>query len=201
MTLTVTGSASAHELFGRTRDLFDEHTFAVHAGVGVTDFLEGGTRTLTEPGGNWTVRASWGMAKVVGLEVAYLGAAFPVDTPTMTADASVIETGAEALARVGYPMLPSVNSFLTPYLTGGAGWSAFNLIGVDDNSADIANADGVFSLPLGFGVAAGYKRLSVDVRWIHRTTFGDQMFRSANLSSMAAGQNSVAFSGTVGYRF
>ncbi len=199
--LGATGPVQGQELFERTRDLFDEHTFAVHAGGGFATFTEGGTQTVSEPGGSWTVRGTWGMARRLGVEVAYLGAAFPIDTPGMY-DANVIQTGMEGLLRLGHPVLPSINSFVTPYLAAGLGWSAFNLVGADDgNVGKIANADGVFSVPMGFGITVGHRQLSADMRLIYRPAFADDMFREANLSNESAGQSTVSFGGSVGYRF
>jgi hypothetical protein len=198
LVLIAAGPAWGQDVFKRTRDLFDEHRFAVHAGGGFASFTQDGTGPVAGPGASWTVRGSWGLARMVGAEVAYLGGAFPLDVTAMN-DAGVVETGLEAVMRVGYPLLPTVNSFLTPYLAGGLGWSSFNLIGADaGNPGNIANSDQVMSVPLGFGLAGGYRRWSLDVRWIHRTAFDDDMFRAASAS---AGQNTAGISGTLGYRF
>jgi hypothetical protein len=197
-----TGPAGAQQgLIGSAREFFDQRTVAVHAGGGFANFTERGTKQVTEPGASWTVRTSWGMARKLGLEVGYLGAALPIDSPRMD-DAVVLQTGIEALVRLGYPIFRNSNAFFTPYLAGGLGWSAFNLLGADaGNGAEIGNADGALTLPVGFGLGLGYQRFSLDARLLYRPAFGDEMFRGANETQFTAGQNTLGVSATLGYSF
>jgi hypothetical protein len=194
------GPAWGQESFGRTRDLFDEHTFAMQAGGAYANFTEAGAKAVTGAGGNWTVRGTWGQARRLGAEVSYLGAVFPVEARGMS-DSAVVENGLEALLRLGLPTLPSVNSFLTPYVAAGMGWSAFNLLGADSgNAGRIADSDSVLTVPLGLGVAGGYRRFSADARLMYRPAFGDEMFSAADRSG-SSGQDTVGLGASAGYRF
>jgi hypothetical protein len=94
-----------------------------------------------------------------------------------------------------------VNSFLTPYVAAGMGWSAFHLLGADaGNPGRIADADHVFTVPLGLGVAGGYRRFSADARIAFRPAFGDEMFGAATRSG-SSGQDTVGIGASAGYRF
>lgn len=147
------------------------------------------------------MRATWGLDKVLGAEVAYLGAAFPVESAAMS-EGAIVQTGVEALVRLGYPMKPRDGYVLTPYLAGGLGWSAFNLVGAADvNPAQIANDDGIFYLPMGLGVSGTHGRLSADLRFIWRPAYGDEMFQAANQTDMESGQNTVSLGASLGLSF
>jgi hypothetical protein len=199
--LTASPARAQGSLFDRARDFFDDRAFALQAGGGFANFTERGAKALTAPGGSWTVRTTWGMARRLGVEVGYLGAALPMDVPGV-GDAAVVQTGLEAMLRLGLPLYPDARSFITPYLTGGLGWSAFNMLGADPAaSTGMSNSDGVFSLPIGFGVSLGYDRLSLDARLMYRPAFADEMFRGANQSIYTAGQNTLGATAAFGYSF
>ncbi len=184
------------------RETLTRGTFAVHAGGAYQNFTQKGAQQLTDPGGNWTVRASWGMDQPIGAEAAYLGSALPVDTPAMT-KGSIVETGIEALVRFGLPLSFQQRRWvLTPYAAAGVGWSAYNLVNAPDiNAARIRNDDAVFKMPFGFGLSAIYDRVSADARVMWRPAFGDDMFREANITDQEAGQNTFSIGGSLGYHF
>jgi hypothetical protein len=198
-----TGTASAQGFLKDTRSvLFDRDSFALQVGGGFMNFTQGGAKALTGPGGDWTLRATWGQDQILGSEVAYLGAAFPVESPVMN-DGVIVQTGVEGLLRLGLPLTWGNQSWVfTPYAAGGVGWSHFNLAGAADiNPAGIKNDDTVFYIPWGFGIAGTYKNFSADARLIWRPAFGDDLFEAANTTADEAGQNTVSIGATLGWHF
>jgi hypothetical protein len=196
------GPARAQELFERTRDLFNERQYSLQAGGGFTNFSETGTQLLTNPGGSWSVRGAFGLDRRVGAEAAYVGTAMTLDIPAAD-DAAVIGTAFEALVRLGYPIELIRNvSFVSPYVAAGVGWSLFNLAGTDESDEmGLEDSDSTFTIPLGIGVGLGYERLSLDVRFMWRPAFGDEMFRDANQTSETVGQNTLGTTFSLGYTF
>lgn len=190
----------AQNLLRDARDTWSSRQLILEAGTGFANFTEGGTKTLTDPGAMWTVRGILGARRVLSAELGYIGSARPAEIPGVV-DASVVQTGFEALARVGYPALISDLVALTPYAGLGVGWSLYNLAGEERPVPGLSDNDGVFTLPLAFGVMAGYDRLSLDFRFVYRPAWGESLFNDLYDGQLGDGLNSLGLSAALGLAF
>jgi hypothetical protein len=190
-------SASARNMLESPQSFFSRENLSVAAGGGFIDFTDTGTDLLTSPGGSWTVRGIFGADQALSLEGGYLGAAIPV-TALNGDTGSVISNGLEALGRVGYPLRGNRYFFL-PYLTAGLGFNIFNAASLGD-ATGVDGSDLVFTIPIGFGLGAGYDRFTFDVRYMYRPSWGASMFDDAIGPGTDRGDNTVSFTAMVGYR-
>jgi len=190
--------AAGRSILQSPRTYFSAENFTVAVGGGFTSFTQRGTDELADAGGSWTVRGAFGADQALGLEAAYLGAAYPV-TALTGESGSVVSNGLEALARVGYPVRREV-SYIMPYVALGLGWSLYNRSGLGDETG-IEETDSVMTIPLAFGIGVGYRRLSFDLRFAYRPALADSMFDNATDSIFSTGSNTLSASGLVGYRF
>jgi hypothetical protein len=95
-------------------------------------------------------------------------------------DASLVSHGGEGDLRLQLPFASGNGLLLEPFAFAGLGWSRYNLrnlsVGVTSSS------DGVGTVPLGGGLALGYRGFMVDARFTYRPTFGsnDAFLGTAN---------------------
>jgi hypothetical protein len=178
---------------------FSMDNFTLEVGGGFSNFTQNGADDVSSTGGDWTVRGIFGIDQAIGIEGGYLGAAYPV-TGLTGDDGTVFSNGIEALARVGYPIRRD-RYFILPYLGAGLGVSLYNLSGVSSEESGIRENDWVWTIPLTAGIGGGYDRLSLDLRFVYRPSFGDSLFDAAVPTSTSTGLSTVAFTALVGYRF
>jgi opacity protein-like surface antigen len=190
-------SAAARGMFEPPQTFFSPQNLTLSAGVGFTNFTQQGTDNLTGAGGGWMLRAIFGADRALAVEGAYVGGAYPV-TAFNGDTGTIIQSGLEALARLGFPIRHNL-AYVLPYITAGVGVTLFNSTGLNTALTGVQSSDGVFNLPAGFGVAFGIDRLSFDMRFLYRPAFGSTMFENAN-SGGATGQSTIAVSGILGYR-
>jgi hypothetical protein len=191
--------AQAQNVLQESVQYVRENPLTLQVGGGMTNFTERGARSLTNPGGSWGLRAVSGMNRVFGLEAGYLGATQPLDVPGIDGG-NIVRTEVEGLVRVSAPFERG-NAFVAPYGAIGLGWGLYSLVGANGGAANIRNNDGVFSIPLGFGVAAGYGRFSLDTRFLYRRAYSDDMLRQANPTVFTAGLNNITLGANLGYTF
>ena len=144
------------------------------AGGGVTGFFDEETRSLTDPGGSWEVRAAIGTRMFVGIEAAYLGSAQNLETIGLESDALLVGNGVEGALRLQIP-----TGVVRPYLFGGIGWTHYELTQSAVGASGINSNDDVGTFPFGVGVAFVTRGFVLDVRGTARPTFDDGMLDSA----------------------
>lgn len=141
--------------------------YAVSAGAGVIQSLDGDTRDVTDVGGTWNLRFTAATRALLGGEIAYVGSAQPIDDRMgLGSDATLLANGAEGAFRIGLP-----NHDLQPYAFAGVGMVHYSLV---DANADLD--DNVVFFPAGIGLAYRIKGVYLDVRGTARAAFDDDIF-------------------------
>jgi len=144
---------------------------AILAGGGVTDFTQGGTRSLTGVGGSWTVRFAVATRYWVGFEGSYVGGANSINGLGLASNANLVRNGIEGALRINAP-LHAGNTLLEPYILGGVGWNGYRVTNVTSYTASVTtNSDNTLSVPLGVGFSVGYKGFMGDLRYTIRPTY------------------------------
>ena len=172
----------------------------VQAGAGMMNFTERGTKTVTDPGVMWTVRGLLPIGRHFGAEIAYLGSARPAELAN-AGDASVLHNGVELVGRAGRRFSFGPMAYLSPYVFAGVGGGVYSVVGEAGEVPGLRDDDAVFTIPLGVGVATGYGRYGVDLRFSYRPAFGDEMFTDVYDGSFTDGLNSLGLSAALGYSF
>jgi hypothetical protein len=189
----------------------DEHVrsgigVGIQAGGGVLGFVDPSLRDTTgSVGGMWTFRAAFGTHVPLGLEVAYVGSATPLDTEFGRADALMIGTGIESALR--YNVTP--RSAWSPYVFAGLGWQRFT---IDDTAfqlsdTGVGNRDDLLVVPVGVGLSYRVGGFVSDVRGTFRAATGESLVLEDPALSLATGAGSYAPMHTwdaslnVGYEF
>jgi hypothetical protein len=147
---------------------------SISVGAGVQDFTSERMQDTTDMGGLWDLRLAFGTTSPVGLEVAYIGSATPINTvfgPDQ--DATLIGTGAEGLARLNVIPLGVV----TPYVFGGLAWQRYDVVNADFRTADtgIEDEDTLFEVPVGAGLAFRPAGFLADARFTYRAAMGEDL--------------------------
>lgn len=183
------------------RELPSQIGVAISLGGGVTNFFSSNTRDQTNVGGQWDVRALIGSRYFAGLELAYVGTAQDIDAVGLDPDATLVGNGGEAALRLQLPFEFGVGNeyALTPFVLGGIGWRYYSLVNEDFNTSNVSDNDTIGTIPLGAGLAFGYRGLLVDARFTYRPTFSEDLFinqegENADLQNWAVGL-------TLGYEF
>jgi hypothetical protein len=143
---------------------------SVSIGGGFAAFIQEAPREVAGTAGAWEARLAIGTRAPFALELAYLGSVQTVDALGLESDALLIGQGAEVALRMNL-----FDRAWQPYVLAGGAWRRYRVI-ADANTSDIANADDVVELPLGFGTCFRYEGFLVDGRAVYRTAFGDDLF-------------------------
>jgi hypothetical protein len=148
------------------------------AGGGVTDYLDGGTRALTEFGGSWDVRLAFRTRRRLGLEFSYVGGANMIHGLGFGVDRTrLIRNGAEAALRLNAPHYLN-DTLLEPYVAAGVGWNGYRITNATSATASASPHDtNTLALPLSAGFALGYKGFIADVRFTLRPTYQQTTLR------------------------
>ena len=174
---------------------------AVVGGGGVTMLTREEGRDVADTGAAWEVRGTAFTRFFAGVELAYVGAARPIaSTATgVPQDAYVLSNTGEAALRLSVPMVWGSNKagLLAPYAFGGLNYGQYALMNgeLDTNGnapADLAeDTSAAFSLPMGGGVAVGYRGVFLDARVAYRMMLQDSLFPAdvAGLDSFGVGLN------------
>jgi hypothetical protein len=170
---------------------------SVQGGGGVTDFTGANARSNTNTGGSWDIRAVFGTRQVVALEAAYVGSARGLSTASVAANNNVnlIGNGLEANLRLNAPFLQGM-TLIEPFLFVGAGWSHYYL---NNSLTDFtAASDNVGTVPMGAGLAVGYRGFLAEARFTYRPVYDDQVFFTNSGSSGLDNWNAGLM---IGYEF
>jgi hypothetical protein len=122
-----------------------------------------------------------------------------VDAPNIN-HATVVQTGFEAMARIGLRR-PVGTWYVNPYGGIGVGWSIYSLAGISGSRGALGQNDNTFVIPLALGVTTGYRHLNFDLRFSYRPQWGDEMFQAFETDSLSGGLNSLGLSAAVGWTF
>lgn len=158
---------------------------AVSIGGGVGGFIEEDARDVADMGGAWDARLVIGTRSVLGVELAYIGAAYDLEAPLLDDDAFLVSNGAEIAARLN--LIPGAP--VTPIVFGGIGFRHFSLTNDDFNQSRILDDEDVAHFPVGAGLAFHVDDLLVELRGEVRPTTGDDDMLGdddTNLSTWAA---------------
>jgi hypothetical protein len=161
---------------------------AVSAGGGVSDFTRSEARDFIDVGGAWDLRGIFGTRTWVGLEAAYIGAAYKI---TAVGDSDTLySNGAEVSGRFNIARNMGQREGLQPYLLGGVAWKNYQLSG-DLATSDVDDNDNSFEVPVGGGLAYWFRNgIMLDGRFAYRFSFENDLIQrggdDANLDNWAA---------------
>jgi hypothetical protein len=160
----------------------------VSLGGGVTNFTADAARDATDPGGSWNLRLTMGTRSIVGFEASYIGQAQNVEAAGLDADAYMVGNGAEGAFRLNAPILYR-DWLFAPFALAGVGWTRYDLVNADFNTSLIQDDDNVFTIPLGAGVAASYRGVMFDTRFVYRAAYDDDFLGAADLHNWIVSAN------------
>jgi hypothetical protein len=166
-------------------------------GGGVTDFFDTAARSVTNTGGSWTARMTFGTRSIVGFEGSYIGGANAIAGFGNT-NATLLRSGLEGSLRLNVPIYAQA-TLLEPYIMGGLGWNDYHI--VDYNSAALASlssgSDNTLSIPLGIGFTVGYRGFLADLRYTYRPTYDQAILINQTNTALT----NWDLGGMIGYEF
>lgn len=180
------------------RSLITPWGMGISAGGGVQDFVDKDADRMTDVGGAWDVRLTFGTKAPIGFEAAYIGSANNIDAIGLDTDAVLVSNGAEGLVRVNLGAYR-----LQPFVFGGAGWSRYDLTNEDFNTSSVNSQDDVFAIPFGAGLSgyAGTTGLMLDARFTYRATYDEDLFRPGTGNERNEDLDHWSVTGRIGYEF
>lgn len=168
---------------------------ALQVGGGVVNFVSEGARDVTDVGGAWDVRLTFGTRGYAAFEMAYAGAVHDAGGAGLDDDAYLVRHGFEGALRLNAP-IPTRTWFLAPFALGGLGWSRYDVMSSNaPPTAVLRDHDAFLTVPLGFGLAAAYRGMMLDARFTYRAAFDDELFANG------AGQNTWTAGAHIGREF
>jgi hypothetical protein len=153
---------------------------SIQGGGGVVGFMRANENDVTNLGGSWDVRAVFGTRTIPALEAAYVGSSRSV-TGGFADGAGLVSNGIEGTFRLNAPFLAG-ETLIEPFGFVGLGWSHyylsnFNTIG---NTTFVGvRADDVGTVPMGGGIAFGYRGFIAEARFTYRPTWDNDLALSA----------------------
>jgi hypothetical protein len=152
---------------------------ALQLGGGVSVFSLGQMRAQAARGPYWDLRAIIGLRRIIALEAAIVGAAYPMADARFGPDATLLRNGIEAGPRINIPVEEKAGLLLL-YGSAGLGIANFRITRARSRNG-MAGDDYAATVPLAAGITMGYERFLVDVRLGYRFTFRDQMASNSAL--------------------
>ena len=135
-------------------------------------YTAGDTRDITNTGGSWDLRFTFGTRLPVALELAYIGGLTDIDTVGIPDEALLLGNGAEAAVR--WNILP--DEALQPYVMTGIAFRHYELVRQQFNTSIVGEDDNVYEVPVGIGFALRYRAMVVDLRFQYRHAFDNELF-------------------------
>jgi hypothetical protein len=140
-------------------------------GGGVVGFTEKNLTDMTDPGGSWTARVTFGTRMYVAAELAYVGTAQNIETFGMDPSAALISNGVEGAVRLNLVD----EGIWQPYAFVGLAWRRYNLVNEDFNTSSVEDEDDVGEVPFGAGLAFRYSGFVADARFEFRPAFNSDL--------------------------
>lgn len=148
---------------------------AVAAGGGVSSFAQDDAQDFVDTGGAWELRGIFGTNSIVGLEAAYIGAAYDINA--IGESSTLFGNGLELSGRLNVLRngQVNVNTGFQPYLLAGVAWKNYQLSD-DLETASVDDADDAFEVPVGTGVAYYFDNgVMLDGRFAYRFAFDEEL--------------------------
>ena len=147
-------------------------------GGGVFRFTDTKAIDATGTGGAWAARLVIGTRTHVGGELAYVGAALPMNTLGVDDKAVLTSHGVEGALRFNL-----LTGSWQPYAIAGVGWRHFSLVNSSFNTSDVKNSDDTAEIPLGIGLAYRNSGFVVDGRAGLNPSLASALIPGASLTS------------------
>jgi hypothetical protein len=152
---------------------------SIQGGGGVNDFTGSSSRGVTNLGASWDIRAVLGTRRILALEGAYIGSSRSLSTASFAANnMNLISNGFEGALRLNAPFLER-EVLVEPFAFVGAGWSHYYFSNVN-NGLVLSNTDSVGTIPMGGGLAVGYRGFLAEARFTYRSVYDDDQIVVAN---------------------
>jgi hypothetical protein len=173
--------------------------FAVQAGGGIMSFAGQEMKDLAGAGGYWDARVVMGLRWIVALEAAYVGVTSQLSAPGVAEGSSLLGNGVEGTLRLNIPISTGDGTYVLPFGVAGLGWQNLRITNGGTDGTMLAQADDIMTIPLGGGLAIGYRHLYLDTRFIYRYTRYEDLIPANGRSSDHLRQ--WTFGANVGYAF
>jgi hypothetical protein len=154
---------------------------ALLLGGGFGNFTNDYARDVTGPAGAWGLRYVAGTRSVIGGELSYAGAANTLDG-TAIDDDYLLSSSFDANLRAGWP-IPLGSALLSPFAYAGGGWTRYDMINYIPSGIVASETDNQFTIPMGAGLAVGYRGFMGEVRGTYRQSFDEDMFLDRDMST------------------
>jgi len=153
---------------------------SIQGGGGVTGFTRTSENDVTNIGGSWEARAVFGTRTILALEAAYVGSSRSLNAGP-GAGAGLMGNGAEGTFRLNAPFLVN-ETLIEPFGFAGLGWSRYTLRELNQlqSAFTTRTSDNVATIPLGGGIAFGYRGFIFEARFTYRPTFDNDLALTAN---------------------
>lgn len=185
------------------RDSLYGSGFGLEAGGGVNEFASGPIASMTEAGGAWGARFTFGTRSPLALEAAYIGSANPIQTLGLDRS-TLMSNGAEGALRLHLLMAQLNDSgsvMLKPYVLAGFAWKHYDLRGASENTSSVQDSDNVFEIPLGIGLSWNFGRFIADQRFDFRPAVSGEIIRDLDDDNDDGNLNTWSLTGRVGVEF
>jgi hypothetical protein len=152
-------------------------------GIGFVAFTGERADDSADIGLSYEVRGGYQATDLLRLEAAYIGSMQSITALGLDEDASIRSNGVETLARIEFERWVSADvggMQVAPFGFGGLAFQRFSIADEGIGTADIADDDNVFSVPLGAGISGTAGRFNTDARFTWRSTFDEDLFRDPN---------------------
>jgi hypothetical protein len=172
---------------------------SIQGGGGVIGFTRSNENDVTNVGGSWDVRAVFGTRTIVGLEAAYVGSTRSVNAG-LASGAGLVGNGLEGALRVNLPFLVQ-QTLVEPFGFVGLGWSHYYF----SHYSNISNtyfgvrSDNVGTIPMGGGLAVGYRGFIAEARFTYRPTWNNDLVLNPNGSRFLL--DTWGVTGMIGFEF
>jgi hypothetical protein len=168
-------------------------------GGGVIGFADVDTRSLTNTGGEWEARMTFGSRVPIAVEAAYVGSAQGMTALGVGTNSVLVGNGVEGTLRVNLS-----TSRAQPYIFGGGGFTHYQVTNTTPAFSSLRVGDNVGTVPTGVGLSA---RLAgaflADVRGTYRFAFNGTLFdtTTADLGIGNARLDTWSVTGRIGFEF
>ena len=182
-----------YEMEAAPKSFIERWGLGLALGGGVEGFTED-SETGTDPGGNWTVRATLGTKQYIAFEGSYIGSAQSIDALGLDTNAILVGNGIQGAVRLN--LLTGYR--IDPFVFGGVAWRHYDLTNQAFNTSAVNGSDDVAELPLGVGVQYATAGVLLDARGEYRFASEGNMFDRPGFNQ---NMDRWGVQGNIGYEF